>query len=428
MDEMTKKITTKNYLPLLILLLFVFLSVCFLSQLVLKPHRARAAEILSDGTHLDIWYPDRVNLNSQYSIRAKTSGIVANRVSIYLIVRGAEEGQYANISKTNFCAAVAANNPDYELHGQVTCNAEGVCDGRISNTISQEGRHRIIAAAMRGTEQCASGGANANDVVITLNYNSIIQGVATGGGDDGGGGGGTGGGDDDGGGGGGTSDGSDTGGSVDPPAGFGIANFQHSAIATLRALVERIGSFSLMLLGFLAVVGIVIAGMKYISSGGDEKKAETAKKALLFTVYGIIITVVSVTLINTTIAEVGRLITARTPTATEDDNVDTILERITTWGGPNATVLDIIGQGGVDPSTGTTRGPGMVWRFIRLAALYAELIAFFYILYASFIYMTSYGDESKAETAKKTLIWALVGLAVIISATTILNMFGEVLA
>ena len=415
MDEMTKKITTKNYLPLLILLLFVFLSVCFLSQLVLKPHRARAAEILSDGTHLDIWYPDRVNLNSQYSIRAKTSGIVANRVSIYLIVRGAEEGQYANISKTNFCAAVAANNPDYELHGQVTCNAEGVCDGRISNTISQAGHHRVIAAAMRGTEQCASGGANANDVVITLNYNGIIQGVASGGGDDGGGGGGTGG-------------GSDTGGSVDPPAGFGIANFQHSTIATLRALVGRIGSFSLMLLGFLAVVGIVIAGMKYISSGGDEKKAETAKKALLFTVYGIIITVVSVTLINTTIAEVGRLITARTPTATEDDNVDTILERITTWGGPNATVLDIIGQGGVDPSTGTTRGPGMVWRFIRLAALYAELIAFFYILYASFIYMTSYGDESKAETAKKTLIWALVGLAVIISATTILNMFGEVLA
>ena len=425
---MAKKTTTKNFLSLITLLSFIFLLFCFLSQIVFKPHRAIAAELLSNGTHLDIWYPDRVNLNSQYSIRAKTSGIVANRVSIYLIVRGAEEGQYANISKTNFCAAVAANNPDYELHGQVTCNAEGVCDGRISNTISQAGHHRVIAAAMRGTEQCASGGANANDVVITLNYNSIIQGVATGGGDDGGGGGGTGGGDDDGGGGGGTSDGSDTGGSVDPPAGFGIANFQHSAIATLRALVERIGSFSLMLLGFLAVVGIVIAGMKYISSGGDEKKAETAKKALLFTVYGIIITVVSVTLINTTIAEVGRLITARTPTATEDDNVDTILERITTWGGPNATVLDIIGQGGVDPSTGTTRGPGMVWRFIRLAALYAELIAFFYILYASFIYMTSYGDESKAETAKKTLIWALVGLAVIISATTILNMFGEVLA
>ena len=401
---MAKKTTTKNFLSLITLLSFIFLLFCFLSQIVFKPHRAIAAELLSNGTHLDIWYPDRVNLNSQYSIRAKTSGIVANRVSIYLIVRGAEEGQYANISKTNFCAAVAANNPDYELHGQVTCNAEGVCDGRISNTISQAGHHRVIAAAMRGTEQCASGGANANDVVITLNYNGIIQGVASGGGDDGGGGGGTGG-------------GSDTGGSVDPPAGFGIANFQHSTIATLRALVGRIGSFSLMLLGFLAVVGIVIAGMKYISSGGDEKKAETAKKALLFTVYGIIITVVSVTLINTTIAEVGRLITARTPTATEDDNVDTVLERINTWGGPDATILNVIGQEN-----------GMVWRFIRLAALYAELIAFFYILYASFIYMTSYGDESKAETAKKTLIWALVGLAVIISATTILNMFGEVLA
>jgi hypothetical protein len=420
------KTITKKYLWLVLTTLFV-ISAFFSLGVIFSADKAKAAEQFSSGQHLDIWYPDRVILNQQYTIRVKTSGIVANRVSIYLIVTGAEEGKYQNISKTNFCSAVAANNPAYKLHGQVTCSAEGVCDGKISNTISQEGHHRVIAAAMRGTELCAPNGSNANDVVITLNYNGIVRGVTSGDSSEDDGSAGAGGSGDDGSGGG--TGGINTGDSIDPPAGFGIANFQSSrSIQTIRDLVERVGSFSLMLLGFLAVVGIILAGMKYISSGGDEKKAEAAKKALLFTVYGIIITVVSITLINTTISEVGRLITVRTPTATESDNVDTVLERIKTWGGPNATILDIIGQGGVDPSTGQTRESGMVWRFIKLAALYAQLVAFFYILYASFLYMTSYGDENKAESAKKTLIWALIGLAVIISATTILNIFGEILA
>lgn len=392
------------YLPVLFAKLF-FVFFLFLFLFAIKTDSALAA-------NLDLYLPEppHVNLNEQYTIRIRTSGIVASRVSVYLAERYTNPddensetnvGRYANISNTNFCKWVAEGNQYLHLHGILNCNASGVCDGNISNTISQRGQHRVIAVAMRGEETCAPGGTNANDIIVAMNKENILTGVSTNGG------GGTGGG--------GTGGGSG-GGSIDPPAGFGIANLRHSTITTLRALAGRIGSFSIMLLGFLAIVGIVIAGMKYISSGGDEKKAETAKKALLFTVYGIIITVVSVTLINTTIAEVGRLIAARTPTATNTDNVDTVLERINTWGGPDATILNIIGQEN-----------GMVWRFIRLATLYAELISFFYILYASFLYMTSYGDESKAESAKKTLIWALIGLAVIISATSILNMFGEVL-
>src|SRR5690606_3054727 len=77
-----------------------------------------------------------------------------------------------------------------------------------------------------------------------------------------------------GGGGGGGDDGSDA------PADFRdlIANFRSSGIKTIEALVKRVGSFSLMILGFLAVIGIIIAGMKYITASGDDKKAETGKK------------------------------------------------------------------------------------------------------------------------------------------------------
>jgi hypothetical protein len=55
---------------------------------------------------------------------------------------------------------------------------------------------------------------------------------------------------------------------------------------------------------------------------------------------------------------------------------------------------------------------------------YAEAAAVFYILYASFLYITSFGEESKAESAKKTLIWAVIGLAFILSANVILKIFA----
>jgi hypothetical protein len=206
--------------------------------------------------------------------------------------------------------------------------------------------------------------------------------------------------------------------SSDPPTDFTdfdelIANIQHSGVKTIETLVKRIGGFTMMILGFLAVIGILIAGMKYITSGGDEKKAEVGKKAILFTVYGIIIAVTCITLLNMTIQEVGSIMGGSTP---RGDDPNTILKPINEWGGPSADLAEIIGQ-----------ESGMVWRFIRLAVLYAEGVALFFILYASFLYMTSYGDESKAESAKKTIIWALIGLAVVVSASTILNIFGRAL-
>jgi len=63
--------------------------------------------------------------------------------------------------------------------------------------------------------------------------------------------------------------------------------------------------------------------------------------------------------------------------------------------------------------------------YYRLAVYYAETVAFFFILYASFLYLTSYGDESKAESAKKTLIWSIIGLAVVIAANYLLAVFTE---
>ena len=55
------------------------------------------------------------------------------------------------------------------------------------------------------------------------------------------------------------------------------------------------------------------------------------------------------------------------------------------------------------------------------------VIAFIMILYASAIYLTSYGDESKAELGKKTLIWSVIGVAVIGVAMAIMRIIENTL-
>ncbi len=55
------------------------------------------------------------------------------------------------------------------------------------------------------------------------------------------------------------------------------------------------------------------------------------------------------------------------------------------------------------------------------------VLAFIMILYASIVYLTSYGDESKAEVAKKTLIWSVIGVIVIGVAMAIMRITENIL-
>ncbi|MEI8060960.1 MAG: pilin [Candidatus Berkelbacteria bacterium] len=200
-----------------------------------------------------------------------------------------------------------------------------------------------------------------------------------------------------------------TGGSVTP--GW-AANLQKSALTTIDGLVHKIGSFSLLIMGIVAILAIILAGMKYITAGGDSKGAETGKKAILFSVYGIVGAVLCVMLVRTTIAEVQGII-GNSPDPVS--NTNTIVP--TSFGGPNASIMDIIGHNN-----------GFIWRIIQLAIYYAEVVAVFLILYGSFLYITSLGDDSKAENAKKTIVWAVIGLAVILSANVLINTFGLIVA
>lgn len=64
----------------------------------------------------------------------------------------------------------------------------------------------------------------------------------------------------------------------------------------------------------------------------------------------------------------------------------------------------------------------IVGKVTHLALDFLGLVAFIMIVYASITYLIAYGDESKAEVAKKTLIWSIVGVLVIVFAKYIIGL------
>lgn len=74
-----------------------------------------------------------------------------------------------------------------------------------------------------------------------------------------------------------------------------------------------------------------------------------------------------------------------------------------------------------DPITGQN-GNGIVLFVARLMILAAGVAAVIVIILAGLTYVTSGGDPAKTETAKKTILYALVGLVVIILAQGIISL------
>ncbi len=83
---------------------------------------------------------------------------------------------------------------------------------------------------------------------------------------------------------------------------------------------------------------------------------------------------------------------------------------------------------GADPNKGLGDIKNFIDDTVTVALNAAIVVALLMILYASFQYAMSYGDENKAETAKKTLIWSIVGLAVVAVARTAVSLLKKELS
>ena len=72
-------------------------------------------------------------------------------------------------------------------------------------------------------------------------------------------------------------------------------------VPTLRCLpvvFHNTVSALLMFVGITAVFFIILAGFKFATSGGDQKKIQDARKIITFAILGVILVLLSFTIIN----------------------------------------------------------------------------------------------------------------------------------
>lgn len=67
---------------------------------------------------------------------------------------------------------------------------------------------------------------------------------------------------------------------------------------TFTEIGTRIVSFLLQVLGFFAIIGLVITAILYFTSGGNENQIKLAKRSFFYSVVGAVIALGSLLIIN----------------------------------------------------------------------------------------------------------------------------------
>lgn len=137
-------------------------------------------------------------------------------------------------------------------------------------------------------------------------------------------------------------------------------------------------------IGYIAMVMMVYGGYLYIMSQGDPSKMAKGKKTLVTAVTGVVLGLAASVLVN--------------------------------------TVIQILG---IDRSAGFNQGTN--WTKERVTDIFnyaysmAGIVAVIFIIKSGIDYMISVGDPAKTSKATRSLIYAVVGLVIVILAVVITN-------
>ena len=71
-----------------------------------------------------------------------------------------------------------------------------------------------------------------------------------------------------------------------------------TSTTTLPALIKSIVNIMLFLIGAIAVIMIIIGGIKYVTSNGDSSGVTSAKNTILYAVVGLVIATMAYAIVN----------------------------------------------------------------------------------------------------------------------------------
>lgn len=87
----------------------------------------------------------------------------------------------------------------------------------------------------------------------------------------------------------------------------GTSNYQSSGLPTgsIYGIISSTLSWLLAILGFIAVIGFVIAGILYLTAAGNEAQIEKAKSAMTYSIVGVIVALMGYVIIQAVNAWLG---------------------------------------------------------------------------------------------------------------------------
>jgi len=93
-----------------------------------------------------------------------------------------------------------------------------------------------------------------------------------------------------------------------PPGDFGAEDLAYGGGGSNESIAEVLGQIITWILGFvgaLAILMIIVAGIMYLTSGGDEGRVENAKRWLIYAIVGLIVALLGWVIVNTVITKLG---------------------------------------------------------------------------------------------------------------------------
>lgn len=72
-------------------------------------------------------------------------------------------------------------------------------------------------------------------------------------------------------------------------SGWSLSNPGNLPQGAISEIIKAVMNWLLGILGFVAIIGFIISGLMFLISAGDEDRQKTAKKAMYYSITGIIV-------------------------------------------------------------------------------------------------------------------------------------------
>ncbi len=95
-------------------------------------------------------------------------------------------------------------------------------------------------------------------------------------------------------------------------AGIGLVDCGNWGLAcdgsegAIKGYIRSMVNISLTFIALIAIIFIIIGGVRYIASQGDSKEVEQAKRTILYAVIGLIVIGLSAALVNFVVLAIGK--------------------------------------------------------------------------------------------------------------------------